>query len=101
MMKKSVKEKEIIEAIEEENTEAIEEENIVAIEEENDESPPILQKKNNYADVAKAPAKTTEPSKPKKKSVTWFGTSISNVLDKKKFEDDMRIELTLQLQQCF
>ena len=62
---------------------------------DDDDPPP----KETYADVSKAPAKENS-SKPGKKSIVWFGTSISKALDKKKFEYDTNAKLKIVKAYC-
>jgi hypothetical protein len=45
-----------------------------------------------HADIEKV---TNEKPKNKKKSITWFGTSISKVLDVKKFKDDTKTDIKM------
>ena len=69
-----------------------------------DENAPTEKKNKSYAGATKAPAEApqSESIKPKSKtqSVTWFGTSISKVLDKTKFEEDTNTKLKVVKAYC-
>ena len=53
-----------------------------------------------FEDISKTNIQTKATSGSSKKKVTWVGTSLSKALDRKKFEDDTHVDLTVVKAYC-